>query len=1230
MKLNTILKNKIFLNFSVSLIFFLTAIIVTNFSKTNNNSELVKNFENTLHQKEKKLNNIIEDVRKNAEDGFQKQTLDSYYINNLFDDEGILILVYKNDSLKYWSNNSVPVESIYNKNIYEKKFNYFQNGFFVVENKKIEQYNIVGLILIKNDYPYQNDYLLNKFQDDFNVPDNAKISLNKGTLNIFSLSKDFLFSIDLDKTSPTKQNHIFLIFILYLLGFLFFISFFYSSYKKINPFPEKKLFFVISFSFDILLIRFIMYYFKIPNILYESDLFSTTFYATSQILSSLGDLLINSILILIIICVVCKDLNLTHPNKSKNPVVKYFTIFTLLFHVFIFFVISERVIRGLVLNSNISLNLSNILEISIYSAIGYFIIASILFSFFLISVKLFERVFALCSGFKQYLFLSIFITAIYAVYTYYFKDFNLFYLIFIFVFLISLWVFKKRFNTLFSFSSIIFYLLFFSLLSTYILEKYNNYKEKEERQLLAINLAREQDPIAEYLFQNIEKQIYADKIISALIQKDIVNDNEVIDNILKYFSNKYWNKYKFMITICSENDSLIIKPNNVKTNCYQFFNTIIHDVGKYSFSKNMFYLDNNSWENNYIAILKFKKNINAHQIPFNVFIEINSKYIPNALGYPELLIDKSINTSKNLNKYSYARFNKGDLIYNYGKYLYSLNLSNYGEFNDSLVFFDKRSYNHLFYKIDNENELIISKKKVNYFDIIAPFSYLFIFFAIFILIIYLILHFPFKIKKLEFNFKYRLQLLITLIILVSFLFIGIFTFYYIYNLNNNKNYDNLSEKSHSVLIEVEHKLSNIEAFTPDIVEYLKEILIKFSNVFFSDINLYDLNGNLLASSRPEIFEEKLISDKMNAIAFNQLTVNEKMLFIHREKIGNLKYLSAYVPFRNNQNKIVAYLNLPYFAKENELINEISAFLVAFINIYVIIIVIAIFMILLIANYVSRPLILIKDKIREINLSKINEKIYWKSKDEIGDLINEYNRMIDELENSAELLARSERESAWREMAKQVAHEIKNPLTPMKLSVQYLEKAWNDNAPDWEQRLEKFSHTIVEQIDSLSAIATEFSDFAKMPQSKDEKIELITKIYNSVELYKDFDNIKINIDPKSQGPYYVKADKKQLIRVFNNLIKNSRQAIGDFKKGKIDIGINAEDDNYIISFKDNGVGIPKDKQDNIFSPNFTTKTSGMGLGLAMVKNIINNARGKIWFESKEGTGTTFFISLPKYD
>nr|MBC8146709.1 GHKL domain-containing protein [Bacteroidota bacterium] len=440
--------------------------------------------------------------------------------------------------------------------------------------------------------------------------------------------------------------------------------------------------------------------------------------------------------------------------------------------------------------------------------------------------------------------------------------------------------------------------------------------------------------------------------------------------------------------------------------------------------------------------------------------------------------------------------------------------------------------------------------------------------------------------------------------------------------------DILREKTHSVLIEIEHKLSNIDAFTPEITEYLKDILVKCSKVFFSDINLYDLNGSLLASSRPELFEEKLISNKMNSKAYAELVNNNKTLIIHRENIGELKYLSAYIPFRNNQNKIIAYLNLPYFAKEHELISELSAFIVAFVNIYVILIVISVFMLLLISNVISRPLTLIKEKIQQLKLNETNEKIEWNSQDEIGELVNEYNRMIDELGQSAELLARSEREIAWREMAKQVAHEIKNPLTPMKLSIQYLEKAWEDKVPDWGDRLKRFTDTIVEQIDSLSTIATEFSDFAKMPRTINEKVNLLTKINNAVEFFSDFDNLEIITDKRKQGPYYVNIDKKQMLRVFNNLLKNSQQAIGDSKNGKIKIEVKDKNGFYIVSISDNGSGIPKDKEDIIFKPNFTTKSSGMGLGLAIVKNIIDEAGGEIWFESEVGKGTTFYFSLPK--
>jgi len=273
--------------------------------------------------------------------------------------------------------------------------------------------------------------------------------------------------------------------------------------------------------------------------------------------------------------------------------------------------------------------------------------------------------------------------------------------------------------------------------------------------------------------------------------------------------------------------------------------------------------------------------------------------------------------------------------------------------------------------------------------------------------------------------------------------------------------------------------------------------------------------------------------------------------------------------------------------------------------------------------------LIQEKLSRLKLGKKNEKISWKKNDEIGGLIDDYNRVIDELAVSAEMLAKSERESAWREMAKQIAHEIKNPLTPMKLSVQHLKKAWDEKTPDWEKRFEKFSKTMIEQIESLSNIASEFSDFSKLPKTIDEPIDLIQIIENAVELYRE-NKQNIYFNKPELGKWEVLADKTQLIRIFNNLIKNSVQAISSLENGMIEIGIKKEESQYVIEIKDNGVGIANEQKEKIFSPNFTTKTGGMGLGLAMVRNIVENYKGKIWFESETGIGTTFFVKLPAID
>jgi nitrogen fixation/metabolism regulation signal transduction histidine kinase len=296
------------------------------------------------------------------------------------------------------------------------------------------------------------------------------------------------------------------------------------------------------------------------------------------------------------------------------------------------------------------------------------------------------------------------------------------------------------------------------------------------------------------------------------------------------------------------------------------------------------------------------------------------------------------------------------------------------------------------------------------------------------------------------------------------------------------------------------------------------------------------------------------------------------------------------------------------------------------NAYVFLFLIAVALAIAVANSITKPLSELSEKMKMIRLGKKNEPLSWNNEDEIGDLINDYNSMIHQLDVSAELLAQNERDLAWREMAKQVAHEIKNPLTPMKLSIQYLQNAIRDQKDNLNVLAGRVSQTLIEQIDSLTNIANEFSNFAKMPQSVNEQVvlnEVIASVHDLFRKREDMDiSLYVPIDEM-----IVFADKNQLIRVFNNILKNAIQAIPDAKRGKIEIQLYKEAQMGIIKIKDNGVGISEEMKKRVFYPNFTTKSSGTGLGLAMSSNIIESYNGRIHFETEVGQGTTFIIELP---
>ena len=356
-----------------------------------------------------------------------------------------------------------------------------------------------------------------------------------------------------------------------------------------------------------------------------------------------------------------------------------------------------------------------------------------------------------------------------------------------------------------------------------------------------------------------------------------------------------------------------------------------------------------------------------------------------------------------------------------------------------------------------------------------------------------------------------------------------------------------------------------------------------------------------------------------------IATNEDGKFISENFTDVGKFQSSYSMLKDDLGTNYAILFFPYFQDVSFAESELNVFLSTLYQIYFIMLVVAIVLAYFISRFVTRSIETIRLKIGQAGLLKKNEKIYLKNATkEIDSLVNSYNKMIDDLEDSAERLAKTEREQAWQEMAKQVAHEIKNPLTPMRLTVQSFQKNSGVNSNNEKNKINDFCQTLIEQIDTMSNVATSFSDFATLPKTQLEKTDIVEATKKAVEIFEQ-NNITF---VTSSNSIFVKLDKEQWIRVMTNLIKNSIQAIPHERDPDILVQISESSKSVKILVSDNGQGVSKVNRDKIFEPKFTTKSDGMGLGLGIVRNIISSHRGKISYKSKRNKGTNFTISLPK--
>ena len=474
----------------------------------------------------------------------------------------------------------------------------------------------------------------------------------------------------------------------------------------------------------------------------------------------------------------------------------------------------------------------------------------------------------------------------------------------------------------------------------------------------------------------------------------------------------------------------------------------------------------------------------------------------------------------------------------------------------------------------------------------------------------------------------RIRIFFSMIVLVLIASILMASISIIQFKNEAKDYhqERLERKETAIKAHINYVLSNttypLTANNLDLI--FKDKIHELAQIHNLEINIYSLDGRLLKSSKASFSIDK-VAPPIPKYILKLVQSSIEKRYVDIKNIDGIKNRSSYSQIKDEKFKPLGILNLPYVEDDGFYETELQNFLIRLGQVYGFMLLIAFALAYFLSSYITKSLKTISDKINETNLNQINEKIVIEANSkEINLLINAYNGMVDKLEESATKLAQSEREQAWREMAKQVAHEIKNPLTPMRLTVQSFQRKFDANDPELKQKLNDYSKTLIQQIDTMSSVASAFSNFASMPAQQNETLNVV----NIVELALDIFNEDFIIFERDKEEIITKLDRTQLIRIITNLVKNATQSIPEEQEEKfVLVTVLEADNNVIITVKDNGSGIETENIEHVFEPKFTTKTSGMGLGLGIIKNIIENYKGTITFESELGKGTTFIVTLP---
>lgn len=1210
------------------------------FSESASLNTYAKSIEIILHKQEKQVLEVEKDIPflKRQVVGMAKlplkdQQRDANKILHL-GEQIFNIALYKNDSLIFWTNNRVFLpNSIKPSRLADLQLKKLKNGHYVIKRKQLELfenewYDFVSFIPIKNEYNLPSEYLRNTFIGDQSIPTAVDICQTPTAFPIRAQNTKVISY--LQNTSKFRDwRYQAALLPLYILG-IGFLGYFLINLTRI--FSNKlgntgKSTIILGTA---LLVDFLIGQLDWNNQFNDLGVL-TEIFQIPVFNGSLGSLLIDVVLSIGLVSYFHKNYQLSsYENSSIRK--KYIITTAQYFAVALAAFLLTHVYNGVITNNDLHLDFENVLNLNTHSILAVLSLLIVMFGLFLFAHRLMTSIEEL--GLNRQLrvgslLLALGLTVPIVLFVGSPLPYIQFYLGCLFFLLVyDMFVDSGESNVLWLF----FWLVVMAMYSAALMFTFNEKRDVDVRKKYAETLSNPRDTIAERSLLTLVTQLRSDIDFQEklAIQGRKIPTRDIIPIVerklieIGYLYNNYrYNLYGYdPIT----NNSFFIGQDSTEcvfaNNIYKSLPNV--DEIRYELTSES---PINYWIELTSDLIKEPKR--------RIFLQVAYENRSTSKVFRELLIDEQYRHLKMLPNYEYAIYFDGNLIQEAGgKHSLTINTKNLpepGQFKTKT----NSKYSQVTYTSDNGRTIVsVGKNMGGYWRPMSLFSYLFVWCIMLILIMSLInTYVDFLPTTIDITWigkpdlKTKIQVGIVALVLLSFSMIGYVTVLYFHDSTDAYHDNRLNRKVSNILRNTEHEVQLLSEMMNVVSQSsLQRIIKPISEIHHMDVNLYDLQGDLISSSETDIFKRGIIAPKMAAYAFQMMQKRGLSQVVQKEAVGELNYRSAYVPVRIPSGQTIAYMGLPYYSKQRDLRDDVSSFMGTLLNVYVFLLLIAGVIAISVANSITKPLSELGNKIRQFKVDNKNEPLEWKARDELGALISEFNTMLITVEENAKELDNARREKAWREMAQQVAHEIKNPLTPMKLSIQYLKHAFDRDPDSGPALVNRVSRTLIEQIDNLSLIATTFSTFARMPEPVNEHFALDELVGSVYDLFRE-ENVDTYLNIEEHTNFFVFADKKLLMRVLNNLIKNAIQAIPEERRGTIQVNLTKIEGQACISVKDNGSGIPDEMIEKVFFPKFTTKSSGTGLGLAICRDIIKAAKGKIYFETELEVGTTFYVKLP---